>query len=365
MPKVSIVVPTYNAEGTILETIRSVQQQTFSDFEIIIVNDGSTDQTLKVLTTVSDYRLKVFSYSNAGVSVARNRGMSHATGEFIAFLDPDDLWTPDKLELQLQALQQHPEAGVAYSRTYYMDEQGKFCHTDNAPLLEGNIYEELLAQNFLASIGSNVLIRKEAIDSVGEFDPKLTHAEDWEFCIRLAAQWPYVAVQKPQVFYRQSLSSASSKVEIMEQGSLAVIEQAFQAAPPELQPLKNRSLSNLYQFLSQLYLTRVNNASGAKQASQKLMTAIRLDPHTLCNKKTQSLITKLFLMKILSPRVANHLFKFVSRIRANRAQESNLVPVPEISLNSILELNEGLRAPTEKPSVLSVESCLRQSKVYS
>jgi hypothetical protein len=142
-----------------------------------------------------------------------------------------------------------------------------------------------------------------------------------------------------------------------------VIEQAFQSAPPELQPLKNRSLSNLYQFLSQLYITRVNNASGAKQATQKLMTAIRLNPHTLCSKKTQSLVIKLFMMKVLSPGIANHLFKFASKIRANRTQKSNLVSTSEITLSSILELNRGLETPVEETSVLSMESCLRQPEV--
>jgi glycosyltransferase involved in cell wall biosynthesis len=121
MQTISVVVPAYNAERTILETIASVQQQTFSDFELIVINDGSTDGTLEQLNTVKDPRLKVFSYENGGISVARNRGIAQATGEFIAFLDADDLWTPDKLELQLAALQQHPEVGVAYSWTCFMD----------------------------------------------------------------------------------------------------------------------------------------------------------------------------------------------------------------------------------------------------
>lgn len=104
MPTISVIVPAYNAENTILETIGSVQQQTFSDFELIVINDGSNDRTLELLNSLTDSRLKIFSYENAGVGVARNRGISHATGKFIAFLDADDLWTPDKLELQLATL---------------------------------------------------------------------------------------------------------------------------------------------------------------------------------------------------------------------------------------------------------------------
>src|SRR4028119_270042 len=125
MPTISVIVSAYNAEQTILETITSVLNQTFSNFELLVINDGSTDRTLELLSTVKDPRLKIFSYPNGGVSVARNRGITQASGEFIAVLDADDLWTVDKLELQLAALQEHPEAGLAYSWAYYMDEQAK------------------------------------------------------------------------------------------------------------------------------------------------------------------------------------------------------------------------------------------------
>jgi glycosyltransferase involved in cell wall biosynthesis len=111
MPSISVVVPSYNAEHTILQTVESVQKQTLSNIEIIIINDGSTDRTLELLQSITDQRLKIFSYKNGGLPVARNRGISHAKGEFISFIDADDLWRPDKLELQLTALQQHPEAG--------------------------------------------------------------------------------------------------------------------------------------------------------------------------------------------------------------------------------------------------------------
>jgi glycosyltransferase involved in cell wall biosynthesis len=315
MSTISVIVPAYNAERTILETIESVQQQTFSDFELIVINDGSTDRTLELLSTVQDSRLKIFSYENGGLSVARNRGICHATGEFIAFLDADDLWTPDKLELQLAALQQHPEAGVAYSWTHFMDEQGKSFHPDKPTFFEGNVYPQLLVSNFLAS-GSNPLIRRQAIESVGEFDPSVSGAADWDFWLRLAAGWPFVVVPKPQILYRQSSGSMSSKIPFMEKCNLMVFERGFQAAPPELQFLKNQSLANIYQYLAQLCLTRIPGADGAKQAGQRLWMAIRLHPQTLLNKKTQNLVIKLLLIRILSPGIANGFLRFISQIRA-------------------------------------------------
>lgn len=322
MPAISVIVPAYNAERTILKTIESVQKQTFSDFELIVINDGSTDQTLELIGNLKDPRIKTFSYSNGGLPTARNRGMSHATGDFITFLDADDLWTPDKLQLQLAALQQHPEAGVAYSWSYFMDEQGDFFHTGKPVFFEGNVYTNLLVSNFLES-GSNPMIRKQAIESVGKFDPTLGSCEDWDFWLRLAARWPFVVVPQPQILYRQSLSSMSSKMEVMEKYSLIVIEKAFQSAPPELQFLKNQSLANVYQFLAQLYLTRIANAAGAKQAAQKLRRAITLNPRILLAKKTQVLMIKLLLIQLLSAKIATYILQLFSKIRANRLRDVN------------------------------------------
>lgn len=316
-PQISVIIPAYNAERTILETIASVQQQTFSNFELIIINDGSTDRTLELLNSVEDPRLKIFSYSNGGLPVARNRGISHASGDFIAFLDADDLWTPDKLEAQLAALQQHPEAGVAYSWTYYMDENGESIHSSKTVSFEGNVYANMLLGNFLES-GSNPLIRKHAIESVGEFDSTLASCEDWEYWLRLAARWPFVVVPKQQILYRQTSGAMSSKIEVMEKYHLIVIERAFASAPLELHSLKYQSIANVYQFLAHLCLTRLPSASGAKLASQKLKIAIGSYPPILLKKKTYILLFKLLLIGVLSPKIASNLLQIISKNRATR-----------------------------------------------
>lgn len=321
MPTISVIVPAYNASSTILQTIASVQQQSFSDFELIVINDGSTDKTLELLSTIKDSRLKIFSYENEGLSVARNRGISRATGEFIAFLDADDLWTPDKLQLQLEALQQHPEAGVVYSWSLFMDEQGEFFHGDEPLFFEGNVYPHLLVKNFMAS-GSNPLIRKQAIESVGEFEPSVSGAADWDYWLRLAARWPFVVVTKPQIYYRQSSSSMSSKVEFMEDCQIKVLERAVQSAPPEFRSLKNQSLAYIYQYSIQLCLTRIPGIEGANQAAQKLIKSIRVYPQILLSRKTQKLVFKLLMMYLLSPKVANYIFHRFSRIRATPTDPS-------------------------------------------
>lgn len=325
MPTISVIVPAYNAEKTILETIKSIQKQTFSDFELIVINDGSTDKTLELLSTIEELRLKIFSYQNGGLPIARNRGVAHAVGKYITFIDADDLWTPDKLELQLEALQQHSQSGVAYSWTAFIDETGKFLYAVKPLFFNGNVYSDLLVENFIVS-GSNILVRRQFINSVGEFDPSLKSAEDWNYNIRLAAQCPFVVVPKYQILYRKSSRAMSSKVDVMEKANLIVIERAFQNAPPELQFLKNQSLSNAYRFFTKLYLEHVLNNNGIRQASQKLKKALQLYPRTLLDRETQRLVLKLILLQLFPYKAAIYFIQFFGKTFP-------MIPIQDTSLS--------------------------------
>ncbi len=306
MPIISVVVPAYNSQRTILETINSVLEQSFTDFELIVINDGSTDGTLELLSNIKDARFKVYSYPNGGLPVARNRGIVRATGEFVSFIDADDLWTPDKLELQLQALQQNPQAGVAYSWTICMGNNGNSFHPGVSESFQGNVYPKLLVGNFIGS-GSNVLLRREAIESVGYFDESLKSCEDWDYWLRLAPKWEFVVVPEPQIIYRLSSGAMSSKLDVMEKYQTLVLEKAFESAPSELQYLKNRGFAYIYLFMTRLCLSRVNDAKVVKQASQKLWKAIRFSPRILLSKEAQFLSIKLLVLRILSPKVASKL----------------------------------------------------------
>jgi glycosyltransferase involved in cell wall biosynthesis len=315
MPKISVIIPAYNAESTIAETIQSVQKQTFTDFELIVINDGSKDKTVEIVENIKDERLNFFSYENRGLPVARNRGISHASGEFIAFLDADDLWTADKLERQLIALEENPEAGVAYSWTCFMDvdEQGKPLSFLPSPryAFTGNVYQKLLVSDFIHS-GSNTLIRRQAIDAAGEFDPALKSCEDWDYWLRLATSWHFVVVPKHQILYRRTPGAMSSKVEVMKEASLMAMEKAYQAAPPELQYLKRYSLSSFHSYCASLYLQHFTDIRGVSYARQHLWSAICLNPKILLDKTTQKLVIKLLLKQILPISVAKYflpLFK--------------------------------------------------------
>lgn len=310
MPTISVVIPAYNAERTVLETVESVQKQTFSNLEIIVIDDGSTDRTLELVHGITDKRLKIFSYDNGGVATARNRGISHAAGEFIAFLDADDLWTPDKLELQLAALLQNPEAGVAYSWTYFfIDGQEETPSPGKQFFFEGNVYPQLLVENFLAN-GSNPLIRKKVIEFVGEFDSTFSQCADWDFYLRLAAHSSFTVVPKHQVLYRQSFGSMTSqisKIDGIEKQVLTMLDKAYRMAPPEYQYLKNQSLAWVYEYCTQQYLQYSTDFSGVNQAAQKLWKAIRLHPQILLEDYAQGLIRWL-LKKWILLRLPLHKF---------------------------------------------------------
>lgn len=308
MPKISIIIPAYNAESTIKCTIESIQKQTFTDVEVIIINDGSTDRTVKIIREIKDSRIKLFCYENGGLPVARNRGVQNAAGEYIAFLDADDLWTKDKLEKQLAALEANPKAGVAYSQTCYIDRQGNFLYNCNPVSFEGDVLKELLLTNFLHN-GSNPLIRQQAVKAVGEFDSSLKSSEDWDYYLKLAARYPFVVVPEYQIFYRQTLTNMSSNVARMKQTSYIVLERAYQSVPQNLQYLRSKSFSILHLYCAELYLRNSNvNSREIHKVASNLWLSIRLQPKSLLNINTQRILIK-FLLKRFLPIKIIHLMK--------------------------------------------------------
>ena len=296
---ISVIIPVFNGEATIKETINSILNQTFQDIEIIIINDGSTDATLETIKEISNSRIKIFSYPNAGLSASRNRGISQAKGEYISFIDADDLWTPDKLELQWQALQDNPQAAVAYSWTDYIDESSKFLKSGRRIKVNGDAFSKLLVTNFLEN-GSNPLISKKALEKVGGFDELLPVAEDKDMWLRLAANYEFVCVEKPQILYRSSINSLSSNLNKMEATSLKVIERAFSYPKAyEFQHLKKQTISNFYKYLT-------FKAIEAKPQKGKTMTSIyflwnyiKRNPRAIMNQKLMVIVT----VKIISPRI--------------------------------------------------------------
>ncbi len=310
MSLISVIIPVYNGEKTIRETIESVLSQTFRDFELIILNDGSQDSTLEVVSSIQDSRLKVFSHPNAGLAASRNRGTFHAVGEYISFIDADDLWTPDKLETQLKALQDNPEAAVAYSWTNYIDESGQFLRRGGYLTANGDVYAKLLVVDFLEN-GSNPLIRRQALIQVGGFDESLPAAEDWDILLRLAAQYSFVAVPYPQILYRVSANSMSAHVVRQETACLKVLERAFNQAPESLQYLKKYSMANLYRYLSFKVLDAYPDRKRGLIAARFLWQLIKNDLASLRQYSTWQVLFRVAVWVLLPPHKAQRLIDSV------------------------------------------------------
>ena len=292
MPLISVVIPVYNGEGTLYETVRSVLDQTFQDFELIVINDGSQDSTLEILATIQDPRVRVFSYPNGGLSASRNRGIRQASGEFISFLDADDLWTVDKLEAQLNALRRQPDAAVAYSWTDFIDEAGNTLDFELHHTVDGYIFPNLLVFFFVGS-GSNALIRSAVFDQVGDFDESLESAEDWDMFLRLAARYQFAAIPKAQILYRVVEKSMSSNVLRQEREMLKVIERAYEHEPGKfLQHLKKKSYSNMYLYLASRALRGIPDRQNGLYAAIFLGRSFLNDPKII--KHVSHILTLIF-----------------------------------------------------------------------
>ena len=307
MPNLSVIMPAYNAARTIQQTVESVLKQTFCDFELIVVNDGSTDSTLEIVSAIEDERVRVLSYPNRGSYPSRNQGIAHAHGDLIAFMDADDLWHADKLMAQVKALQAHPNAALAYCWTDWIDAFGQPLNQGIYEDYEGDVLPHLLLGNFIAN-GSNPLVRKAALDDVGPFAEDIVSGADWDMWLRLAARYHFVCVPQPYVYHRRTNDSWSANLRRLEAGSLEVIERAYKRAPDSLQHLKKQTLGRFYTYLAGKALTILPGAekyfSGRQRgfaAARFLALAIRYKPSLLRQKRLMWSLSRQILTMILHP----------------------------------------------------------------
>jgi glycosyltransferase involved in cell wall biosynthesis len=216
-PLVSVVIPAYNAARTLDETLRSVRSQTYRALEILVVDDGSTDETVAVASrhAAVDVRLTLIAQSNAGVAAARNEGWRRARGDFIAFVDADDLWAPRKIELQLDALEAGgPAVGLVYCWYALIDSRGHVIAVPPGVRHEGDVLARLFERNFVGN-GSAVLVRRDVLVQTRGFESALRAqgaegCEDIVFYRRVAERRRFAVVPDHLVGYRQLPDNMSS-----------------------------------------------------------------------------------------------------------------------------------------------------------
>lgn len=233
MPIVSVVVAAYNAQKWIELSIASAQMQTLQDIEIIVVDDGSTDDTAEVVAGMacSDSRIRLIRQANAGVGAARNAGIRFARGRYIAPLDADDVWEPEKLERQLDRMKERGErTALVYCWHKWIDENGMALGYKSNSTIEGDVRSAIMLRNFIGS-ASVPMFRVSAVECVG---PYLTRdeqsggqgCEDWDLSIRIAERWQVGLVRDVLVGYRQSDACMSSQVPSMAMSYQVVMDQA-------------------------------------------------------------------------------------------------------------------------------------------
>ena len=254
MQKVSVIIPTYNYAHFISEAVESVLAQTFPIFEIIVVDDGSSDNTEEVVKQFGD-KVKYIKQKNGGVGLARNTGAKNSGGDYIAFLDADDVWLPEKIEHQIQLFQTDDQIGLNTTAMLEFDVTGT----------TGRIYSEgkngwcadslLLLEPVAIGPGSTTLVKREVFEKIGGFDEsrELYPSEDWEFCYRVAREFKLAFLSDVLVRYRNHGSNGHLNIRRFESAMFFAFSKIFNNDEREIQKLKQESYGNLHKILAGSY----------------------------------------------------------------------------------------------------------------
>ena len=244
MCKVSVIIPVYNTGEIIKETIASVRMQTFRDFEIIIVDDGSSDNTVELIDDQNDPAVRIIRQENTGIAGARNRGMAEAKGEYLAFLDHDDLFLPEKLQCQVELLDKDPELALVYSPVE------TFGNTDvkipDYELISGDVFCSVLEQNKIHS-ASCIMIRRAAIEKYGiRFRQEFAPCDDWDFYLRLSHHCRFANTGNVLVRYRLHGGNESRDSEKMYKAGIRVLRQIIPVSAAEKRAWKHSLAKHCY-----------------------------------------------------------------------------------------------------------------------
>jgi glycosyltransferase involved in cell wall biosynthesis len=320
-PKVSVIIPTYNCARYIVQTVESVFAQTYADFELIVIDDGSTDNTRDLLAPyIAANRLIYLHQQNAGESVARNNGIRHAHGEYIAFLDSDDWWTPDKLALQVPALDAAPQAVMAYTYSFAVDNDGQPIRFRGGNRMSWGqpglheMFETLVVGNVIAN-PNTVLARTAALLQTTLFDEEIEWGEDWRLWLQLAQMGPFLFTPAETACYRMRRPGRRLEIEasdefvtqneIILQRTFEAVKQhhADKAAWLRLEPTAFRELyirSAIHNAelgdtaRTKRYLEKINNADPNAFAKVVADTGFRLASDTGDAQHGLAFITRIF-----------------------------------------------------------------------
>ncbi len=284
MPRISVIIPTYNRAHHLKAAVSSVLNQTYTDLELIIVDDGSTDATREVGEQFChlDNRVRYLYQNNGGPSAARNMGIRAARGDFIAFLDSDDYWMPIKLAEQLAIAEQDARIGVVYCNWEWVLEGGLVSPGVSPPDPSfATMYEALLYYNVVDESASAALVRAECFDQVGLFDESLRHAEDWDMWIRIAEHYQFAKAPSVLVRLLQHGTQSSSNRAGMATAHLALIEKLKTTIAP-----RHRHHLARVQWHNRLFASELYCGTSCEKSWHALALALRAWPMGLLSPRT-------------------------------------------------------------------------------
>jgi len=297
---VSAIIPTYNNADMVVEAVRSVQAQTWPAMEIIVVDDGSDDDTLTRLSEFGD-AVKVIQQENLGPAFARNAGIRASTGEIIAFLDSDDLWMPEKIEQCVAALDANPDAGVVYTAVYWHEMDSGLEYVLPQYTMSGWMARDL----FLECHGvctSALVVRRSCFEKTGYFDEDFFRAQDWDLMIRLAEDFQYTHVDKPLTEMRRHRGNLSTTHrDLYAKYNLMVLENALKRRPDLYEELKADSFARAYFRFGMLLYSDFKMREARAQFKRSL--AYQWDFRTL-NYIVRSLLPVALVRKLRQVRLA-------------------------------------------------------------
>jgi glycosyltransferase involved in cell wall biosynthesis len=279
-PLVSAIIPVFNGEKFLAETIQSVLDQTYPNIECIVVNDGSTDRTADIVKSFGK-RVRYIERPNGGVSSARNVGIEHALGEYVAFLDADDLWKPEKTVKQLEVFDRDSTLGLVYSGVDFVNEKKESIGGIKQKFGDDTLKRTLLLETpaFLTMTG---MVPKKALDQVGVFDERLSTSADADLVCRIALKYNVAGIDESLAFYRQHESQMHLNLAALENDAKLLFRKTFEAkeASDELRRLRPAAFASLETTLAIGYFRQHRYG----RVVLHLMKAVWHSPYTLIRK---------------------------------------------------------------------------------
>jgi glycosyltransferase involved in cell wall biosynthesis len=312
-PLVSVIIPAYNHAHYLPGAIQSVLDQTYQDFEILVVDDGSTDNTHEVVQRYADSRIRYIYQENRGLAASRNTGLRGARGDYVAFLDADDMFLPGKLAVQVAWFEAHPSCGMVLSGYYIVNEQGQRIRTctpwTSIPALE---IKDFLFMNPVPPVA--VLIARRWIDRVGGFDERFRRIEDWDLSLRLVYAGCRVEWAKEIVScYRLSPGQMTKDATAQKSVSLQVADKFFRQEnlTPDLKMLETEVYTRIYvHFAPQEY-----GFGQCEAAKESVAQAVRLTPDLLGTRQPE-LLNKLVIYALSATKAGDPL-DYIRRVFDN------------------------------------------------